>query len=469
MALGHAVGRSIFVVSWALCLAGAVPGLAQDSQYWDIQYGPVGQLLGGQVVGSARDLSATYYNPGGLALRDDSEFLLSVQAVSMRTFSTKPVNGGSFLNTSQTDFDTFPGFVAFSFPRSWFGERTQMAFSLLTRQLLVIRVDQRFTGAAPAGDGTYGLETLFDTNMGETWGGLTLSHRVSQRFSLGATLYGVYRGQRTRWEESLQLASADGSGVAALSVDDFDYSHWRVLGKAGLAWEGDTTRLGLAVTTPSAGLFGSGKAGFTRSAAGVDLNGDGRSDNLLSNGLDENLSARYESSWAVSAGASWRKGSFQVHTSAEWFAAVGAFDVLQGQTGTQTGTPVALTQSLRSVVNAGAAVEYWFSGVSADRGPASRATALYGSFRTDISASPEAVVDEAATSNQDLYHLTAGTAFSLGSSRFSLGVEYTYGSKSRNFGAGGLPSSVPIIGQPVPIETRTSRWVFVAGYLFGHQ
>jgi hypothetical protein len=53
----------------SLTVAGlAGPAAAQDANYWTIQYGPVAQLLGGQVVGSTRDLSATYYNPGGLAL-----------------------------------------------------------------------------------------------------------------------------------------------------------------------------------------------------------------------------------------------------------------------------------------------------------------------------------------------------------------------------------------------------------------
>jgi len=41
---------------------------AQDSHYWSIQYGPVGQLVGGQVIGGVNDLSATYYNPGALGL-----------------------------------------------------------------------------------------------------------------------------------------------------------------------------------------------------------------------------------------------------------------------------------------------------------------------------------------------------------------------------------------------------------------
>ncbi|HXY38978.1 MAG TPA: hypothetical protein VEQ10_04870, partial [Vicinamibacteria bacterium] len=208
-------------------------------------------------------------------------------------------------------------------------------------------------------------------------------------------------------------------------------------------------------------------ASFTRSVTGVDLNGDGRADSLLLNGLDEDLASHYKSPWSVSAGASWRRGSLQLHATGEWFASLGTFDVLQGKTDTNTGTPITLTQSLKSVLNAGAAVEYWLGGVSADKGPSSRATALYGSFRTDFSASPEVTADEAATSNQDLYHLTGGTAFNLGTSRFSLGLEYTYGRKSRNFGFGGLPPAVPVIGQGIPVETRTSRWVFMLGYLFG--
>ena len=137
-------------VALATLVAAAAPALAQDSQYWNIQYGPVGQLLGGQVVGSTRDLSATYYNPGGLALGEKTDFLLSVQAFSMRTTSTKPLAGGPFLDTSQTDFDAFPGFVAFSFPRGWLGDRTQLAFSVLTRQQFNQRLDERFAGTEPS-------------------------------------------------------------------------------------------------------------------------------------------------------------------------------------------------------------------------------------------------------------------------------------------------------------------------------
>lgn len=41
---------------------------SQDSHYWNIQYGTKATLLGGAVIGSVSDLSATYYNPGAISL-----------------------------------------------------------------------------------------------------------------------------------------------------------------------------------------------------------------------------------------------------------------------------------------------------------------------------------------------------------------------------------------------------------------
>jgi len=67
----------------------------------------------------------------------------------------------------------------------------------------------------------------------------------------------------------------------------------------------------------------------------------------------------------------------------------------------------------------------------------------------------------------NLYHLSAGSAFNLGTSRFSLGLTWALGKNTRDFGLDSLPPSVPIIGEPRPVDTRYSRLVFVLGYLFG--
>jgi hypothetical protein len=206
-------------------LALATSVSAQDAHYWDIQYGPVGQLLGGQVVGSSRDLSATYYNPGGLILGEDPDFLLSVNAFKRQNLTTKPVSGGPFLSVSDTEWGTFPGFFGAAFPESWLGDRTRVAFSLLTRQQSIQRIDQRFVGNEPTTGARYGVETLYDQRMYETWGGLTFSRRLGESWGLGGTLYGVYRSQRTRSEQNLQLTGPTGNGLSALVVNDFDYDH----------------------------------------------------------------------------------------------------------------------------------------------------------------------------------------------------------------------------------------------------
>ena len=452
------------VVCGAAVLA-AQAGRAQDSHYWSIQYGPIGQQLGGQVVGSARDLSAAYYNPGGLGLAENPHFLLSVQGFRVQSLSIESAEGGSLLDKSQTDLDDYPGFFAFAFPRGWLGEDTRLAFSLLTRQQYNARVDVRV--AATQG-GSDGFELLFDQRMSETWGGLTVSHRLSDQIGIGATLYGVYRSQRTRWEQSLQLADFRGVPLAVLLVDDFKYSDASLLGKVGVAWEGRELRLGLAVTTPRASVFGGGSIGYTRSVLGADLDGNGTQDPILANGFDDDLDSTYKSSWAVAGGGAWRRDSLQLHLSAEWFAATGRFNVLEGPADAARGENIRLVQDLHNVFNVGVGVEYWLGGRTVDRGAKSWGTVLFGAAATDFSASPEAIRGEASINNQNWYHLTGGVGFSVGSSRLSVGVDYAFGSEDRDLGDLGLQvPGVPEIVAGRRIVTRQSRWVVILGYLFG--
>ncbi len=445
---------------------GAAPAQAQDSQYWSIQYGPVGQQLGGQVVGSTRDLSASFYNPGGLALGEDPHFLLSVQGFRVHTVTVEPAGGGDdpLLDRSQTDFDSYPGFVSFALPSGWLGQDGRFAFSLLTRQQYNAHVDLRVAGSRVGSND--GFELLFDQRMHETWGGLTVSHKISDRLGLGGTLYGVYRGQRTRWEQNLQLANVQGRAAAALVVDDFQYSDWGMLGKLGLAWEGSAVRLGLAVTTPRLALFGSGDIGYTRSAVGADLNGDGQPDSITANGYDKDVDSTYKSAWAVAGGGAWRRRSLQLHASVEWFAAVDQYDVLQGSA-TAAGQPVRLVQQLDDVLNFGVGAEYWLGGRTVDQGSASWGTVLFGAFSTDNSTAPGVITGEASINSQDWVHITGGVGFRVGASRLSLGLDYAFGSQERELGQLGLQvPGFPTIVEGRQVATKSTRWVLSLGYSF---
>jgi len=434
------------------CFAG--PAAAQDANYWTIQYGPVAQLLGGQVVGSTRDLSATYYNPGGLALAKNPAFLLSVQTVLLQGVSVDSTGGGPLTPASAWTLGVAPSLIAGTFPKGWFGEDTRLAWSYLTRQQFNVLIDSGAVGNLPASGARYGAESLFSQSMTEGWGGLTLSHRLSDSWGLGITAYGVYRGQQTRREENAQLGGP-GGGLTALAVKDFNYYHWRTLAKVGVAWDPDRSiKLGLTVTTPSLGLFGGGKSGYTQSVNGFD--GNGNLVNVLSNGLDEDAQAEYRSGASIAGGAAWRLGETTLHFSGEWFAPVSRYAVLTSA-GSAGAPPVELSQELKGVFNAGAGFEHKFSS----------GTAVYGAFATDFNAAKGAPGPGINASNWNLLHLTAGTAFNVKGSHLTLGGSYAFGSSTRQLGFEGLPPETPVLGDRPTVGVHYNRLTFVLGFVFG--
>lgn len=292
---------------------------AQDSQYWTLQYGPVAELLGGVVVGSSRDLSSTFYNPGALALTKDPSLLASVEsfeATSLKATSIPPT-----LDFSDVNLRPSPTLFAFALPRSLTGSHT-WAMSSLTRQDL----DLRLNNWQAASSRRAGAESLFDQSLTENWFGLSWAHGVGRNFGLGLTTYVVYRGQRTRREISGQAALSPTDGGAALVVEDFDDANYRLVWKAGLSTQRDSWDAGLTVTSASVRVFGSGSASYARSAVGADL-GAGRTV-AVSTQHEDGLESHYASPWWVAAGGAYRRGKNSFHGTVEWFDSVAAFDVL---------------------------------------------------------------------------------------------------------------------------------------------
>src|SRR5262249_22291400 len=147
MTRSRASGALSIVVLWLF------PAIlrGQDSQYWTVQYGPVAELLGGVVVGTTRDLSATYYNPGALALAKDPSLLASVNSFEYTKITATTV--APVLDFQDSSVRPSPSLFAFALPRSWTGSHT-LAFSSLTRQDFDLRIDNwQVTPSHQAGGG----------------------------------------------------------------------------------------------------------------------------------------------------------------------------------------------------------------------------------------------------------------------------------------------------------------------------
>jgi hypothetical protein len=242
----------------------------------------------------------------------------------------------------------------------------------------------------------------------------------------------------------------------ASGVSDFEYSHYRTLAKLGVAWQTEKWHAGVSVTTPSLGAFGSGKAAYTLAVAGIDANGDGRPEPpVLVTETQDDLDSYYRSSWALGGGLSRRGTRTRLYASAEWYAPVDRFDVIE----LPEGTPGAsrLTQELQGVLNAGIGFEHV---VSDD-------ISVYGAFHTDYSASAGSPSQNVAVSDWDLYHFSGGLSFRFRDNRFTLGASWARGSTTRPLDSPIPPEQLPqaSLGQDVTI--RYSKITILLGFVFG--
>jgi len=403
---------------------------AQDTQYWNIQYGTRSTLLGGAVIGSVSDLSATYYNPGALGLSRASGLMLSTGVYEGNSL-TLDGSGAQKRQISSFKFNVAPSLVAGRFPADS-GAADRLAYSLLTRQRANLNLQWRFVGGQETipgvrGSGSVSQEAGLTQDLSEMWAGFTWSRSLSKDVGIGVTTYFALRSQ----EKGVNLSAhalTDSAGVAGLTYEtNYNYFNVRLLWKAGLAVDLSPLSFGLTLTTPSVNLLGSGSAYVNTQSNGVDANGDGIPDPLFVADYQEKLSSVYRSSWAVGIGASYQLDQFRFDVSAEWYAAVSRFNIVEPPsfTGQSTGAVYQNTFSaaIDPVLNFGAGIEY----------DASEHTSWYASVITDNSGVKAGSGTNFAVSSIDYINVTGGGIFSVGRSKITLGLGYAFGNSPISF------------------------------------
>jgi hypothetical protein len=403
------------------------PGVfAQDTHYWNLFYGTEATLLGGTVIGSASDLSATYYNPGMLAVNREKGLLLGANVYTYQRFSVQQSTAEDVVNSR---IAPAPGLIAGRIPvdSSAIGG---IAYSILTRQSMESVIEARFVGPMDV-IGTDGTPEQLSSNLtlnagiSDTWLGVTLFRLLDPQIGFGFTNYVAIRNQRTRSTAIGQALPADGNSLASASrIADVEYDNVRLLWKLGVGVDLEPLTLGLTVTTPSVNLFGGGAMFLSYGRNYPGTGGDSTQKTVLIATNQEKLDSRYNTSWVVGIGMGYRFGKARLHFSAEWYAAVPLFRVLETTsfTGQSDGKQYAaeITDERRSIVNAGLGLQYTLS----------PSFALFGSLVTDFSYVPEGTTSNLSLTPWDLLHVSFGTVLS-----FSL-LDITAGF---SFAGGGAP------------------------------
>jgi len=410
---------ALTTVALALLCASS-PLLAQDSHYWTMQYGPRSSLLGGAVIGSVDDVSATFYNPGALGLAQDLAFAVSTNVLEYSLVWLEDGGGeGVDLGTSKSGIR--PSLIAGSITRSLFGSGT-VAYSALTR----MKGSQDLAGHAiltadeiPPESGLDDVAGLvaYRGDFNEFWGGLSYAQPFGSHLSVGMSWYGAFRSQNRGRETISEAVDTAGVGGASLDMAAGRYSTVRTLLKFGAFTQIGPVTAGATLTTPSLHITGSGELGLNEGTFWPDSTS-------LATTIQTDLPAEFKSPLSVGFGGAVRLGSTRLHASAEWFDAIPAYVVIQGeeyltQEPEELRTAVAV-QQLDEVFNWGAGLEHAFS---------ARFSA-YASYYVDNSG----LNDNFERANLsilpiDIQTITVGSDFVVSSARFTLGVGYGWGKK----------------------------------------
>ena len=284
-----------------------------------------------------------------------------------------------------------------------------------------------------AGGGVDAFSGEFSTvsDLSEYWGGLSWASPVlMDGVGLGASWYVAYRGQKSRTQLLTQAVSDTSGGRASILYDEFGFYNIRTLLKIGASFEWDEFRLGFTLTTPSLDLFGSGhtvtNAGFVRSDTA-----DGTFQSELGANYQENLDANFRSPLSIAGGLSYRFGKKDrgaVHFTAEYFSRQKQFDVLTPEPFQVQTTGDVITKKYTHegdpVFNWGVGGEYRASDI----------LAFYCAYITDYSYRPNDAdfQEEISVSSWDIQHVTFGSAFTIRTLDFTLGLSYGWGLDKTN-------------------------------------
>lgn len=412
--------RSTLILTFFIILQSI--GFSQGVYYWNQNYGATSNLLGGLVIGSVRDVTATYYNPGYLGL-SDPELIIGNKIYEYNDYKVDIENfDNSDLSSSQ--FTASPSFVAGSFS---FDSSTvhKLFYSFLVRKNSDIKFDFKTVENSPQlrNLDTYVDELVFDKKLREYWLGVSWGFAPEEHVGLGLTPYVAIRTDGVRGNNN--VSEQDTSGIINIAHNIYEYKYFnvRLLAKFGMIWQLSPFTLGFNFTTPSLNLFGWGKT-FVNLAANTRLSDGTVEQGLLVSDFQEKLDSKFKNSISIGFGASYEFGKSRLHISFEWFNKIPEYAIMNPDPfiGQSTGNTLHndVTIELKSVLNYGLGYEFTVS----------EKVLVIGSFFVDKNANKSFSLFDLFDADMNIYHLTTGANIFIGKVLLTAGVEFAYSSDS---------------------------------------
>ncbi|RLD24138.1 MAG: hypothetical protein DRI71_03460 [Bacteroidetes bacterium] len=445
---------------------------AQTAHYWTESYGTRSMLLNGVVVGSVEDLGAVYYNPARLSQFESPAFVISGQVYELNNTTIK--NGlGDGLDLRKSNFGGGPSLVSGTF-KLGFLEGHQFAYAFLTRSRstnnfnFAVETFGNYVKSFP-GDEYFSGEISTTNRISDEWMGLSWSYPINDKLSIGAT--GFYTSLERAAGIRLQLQAYDptpDSTITGILIEKRTYSYksQSILGKFGISYKGEKMTLGLTVTTPKLEGLSSGNTSYETFLAGVDTVNSKPTDDIYIINNQSNIETTHKSPFSVAIGGGFKLSKRSLlHVSAQYFAGIPAYTILQSATftGQSTGEELQMNviDELQPVINYGLGLEIFIN----DH------LSMFGSFATDFAAVSSDVnrigdfdaIFSDNTFTADIFHFGYGVDIKTKIADLTIGATYANSRElvKRDF-------SIDDGNDPVTSDAEIlySRWRFLIGFEF---
>jgi len=456
-----------------LCGMACACGLAQDNNYWNMQFGAKSSLLGGAVVGTYADNGAMYYNPGALNFKDSTNISVSANLYKIERMRIQNALGKG-INLTSYNFDVTPQLISGT---RRINKMIELGVIFLTHNDVDVTFQQSHVGnyAIYPEDTTLRYDYIGDfdyrNRINEQWFGFCVGFNINPKFSIGFTHFVTYRFQRFSQHISATAINADTVSGYTAQYDynrDVRYDVLNSLAKVGILYKPTPKlNLGITLTMPSVNLFGRGKTYTKISASNLALTDY---ENYTVFERQRGLNAYYNTPFSVALGFEAKFKKLSLYGSTEYFAPLEAYDVINpkdslnvSKSGVEYNSAnlLGVRHSAQQVMNVALGLEW----------KAFKRVSILASARTDFNTQKDKVLatdnSSLVTSYMSLYHGTLGVNFKRGKKSYLIGFSYAYGRQrgQRQFANFNAPSDGTFLLGPT--ENTAHYYYKSIGLIFG--
>jgi hypothetical protein len=327
----------------------ACGNLSAQNHFWGQQFGAATSLTGGAGVSGNRDNASMFYNPGEMGFIDNPKISLSADLYSLDLINLKNVAGNG-INAQSTKIQILPQFAGGCFQIKKL-PKLKIFYGVFIKNRENVRYDiihnmmYDVIKGAP-GNEFYKARMEYDHSSTETWAGIGVGYKVTDILSVGVSMFGSYL--------TVESHAAVSINADALLIDSFNriipytatsneaatvrMDHISLIWKAGIALDLNRVKLGLAVTLPSAHLWGNGSIyksieGYNLNVYSPDTTNVFAHPSFLAADEQKGLDANYKTTPSFALGLTYKTQKFKFDFSVEYFMGLDYYDVIRGKDG----------------------------------------------------------------------------------------------------------------------------------------